>query len=337
MENRTVFCPACHALSDPRFLRRRETLPVRGEPIEVDAEVMVCARCGEEVTDMAIGDAILERAYAEYRVRHDILAPEQIRLLRESTGLSQRGFARLLGWGDVQVHRYETGALPDDAHNSVLMALQDPEMLYRFVQQRHERLLPLDQRKVQAAMNGRLSELGTAAMRRGLERRIEVYPLVDRGYRPFDLERVGQTVLYLVSGVRTGMVKLNKMLWYTDFLSYKRSSVAFVGLPYRHLPLGPVSDHYKLLFAEVEDEGYVRGDFVAYSSGAEGTEYKCAASFDTSLFTRDELCVLDAVKAQIGPLTASQAADLSHKERAWIETQPNDVISYDFAKDLSLN
>lgn len=337
MVNQTMSRSMCHGLHDRSVVQRREELPVRGEMIEVDAEVALCTKCGEEMTDMAMGDVILERAYAEYRRRHDILSQDQIRTLRESTGLSQRGFARLLGWGDVQVHRYETGALPDDAHNSLLMTLQDPGTLYRFVQQRHERLQPIDQRKVQAAMSGRLSELGMAAMRRGLEQRIEVYSLADRGYRPFDLERVGQAALYLVSGVQTGMVKLNKMLWYADFLSYKRSSVAFVGLPYRHLPLGPVSDHYKLLFAEVEDEGYVRGDFVAYSSGAEGTEYKPAANFDTSLFTSDEIGVLDAVKAYIGPLTASQAADLSHKERAWIETQPNDVISYDFARDLSLD
>jgi len=118
-------------------------------------DVALCAICGEEVTEMKMGDAILERAYAVYRLRHGILSPEQIRVLRESTGLSQRGFARLLGWDEVQVNRYETGTILDDAHNSLLVALQDPETLYRFVQQRHELLQPLDQRKVQAAMIGR--------------------------------------------------------------------------------------------------------------------------------------------------------------------------------------
>jgi len=51
---------------------RLETLPVHGEMIEVDAEVTLCVTCGEEVTNMAMGDAILERAYAVYRLRHDI-------------------------------------------------------------------------------------------------------------------------------------------------------------------------------------------------------------------------------------------------------------------------
>lgn len=332
-----MFCPACHDLRDRRIVHRRETLPVRGEMIEVDAEVALCATCDEEVTDMAMGDAILERAYAVYRLRHGTLSQEQIKTLRESTGLSQRGFARLLGWGEVQVHRYETGALPDDAHNSLLVALQDPEALYRFVQQRHALLQPLDQRKVQAAMNGRMSELGTAAMRRGLERRIEVYALADRGHRPFDLERVGQAVLYLVSGVQTGMVKLNKMLWYVDFLSYKRCAVALVGLPYRRLPYGPIADHYKSLFAEVEDEGYVQAELMEYPGGVEGAEYKPAATSDLSFFTGDEIAVLDVVKKRLGPLTAKQAADLSHAERAWIETPPNDVVSYTFARDLSLD
>lgn len=337
MVDEKVFCPACHALSDRHIEHRRETLVVRGDPIEVDADIAVCTQCGEEIGDMALSDAILERAYTEYRRRHDILSPTQIRALRESCGLSQRGFARLLGWGAIQVHRYETGALPDDAHNTLLVALQNAETLYGFIQQRLDRLQPLDRKKVEAAMNGRLAELGTAAVRRGIQQMIEAYPLVERGNRRFDFERIGHVIVYLTSGVRVGMVKLNKMLWYSDFLSYKRSSVALVGLPYRRLPHGPVPDRYKLLFAEVEDEGFVRSELTVYPAGYEGTEYEPAVPFDASLFTDDDLDVLRTVKACCGRLNGSQAADLSHEERAWRETPPNGVVSYSFAQDLSLD
>ncbi len=73
---------------------------------------------------MELDDATLERAYAIYRRRFSILTPNGIREIRERSGLSQRDFGRLLGWDDVTLHRYETGALPAIAHNAVLKMLE---------------------------------------------------------------------------------------------------------------------------------------------------------------------------------------------------------------------
>jgi hypothetical protein len=49
-----------------------------------------------------------------------------IRALREKYGLSQRNFSRLLGWGDITVHRYEAGALQDAAYNVLMVLIDDP-------------------------------------------------------------------------------------------------------------------------------------------------------------------------------------------------------------------
>ena len=43
------------------------------------------------------------------------LQPEEIEKIRKQYGLSQKNFARLLGWGDITIHRYESGAIQDDA------------------------------------------------------------------------------------------------------------------------------------------------------------------------------------------------------------------------------
>ncbi len=56
-----------------RIEHRRETLVVRGTPIDVDADVAVCATCGEDMADMELDDATLERAYTIYRRRSDVI------------------------------------------------------------------------------------------------------------------------------------------------------------------------------------------------------------------------------------------------------------------------
>src|SRR5690625_807753 len=69
----------------------------------------------------------LEEAYAEYRVRKNILIAEEIIELRERFGLSQRQFAKLLGWGHATISKYESGVLPSIPHNNTLALLKDPE------------------------------------------------------------------------------------------------------------------------------------------------------------------------------------------------------------------
>ena len=73
------------------------------------------------------------KAYNEYRRRHKLLQPEEIKEIREQYGLSQRSFAKILNWGDKTVHRYENGSLQDKAHNSLLLFLRNPENMKAYL------------------------------------------------------------------------------------------------------------------------------------------------------------------------------------------------------------
>jgi putative zinc finger/helix-turn-helix YgiT family protein len=330
------FCPDCMALTRRHIETRQEVHEVRGVPIEVTAEVAVCVDGGHDIADPDLDQATLERAYAAYRRQYGILLPAQIREIRERTGLGQRAFGRLLGWGEITVHRYETGALPDLAHNTLLVVLQDESTLFSFMERRLPFLSLRDRRIVQEVMLARLPQEGAATVRRGLEQLIQVQPLQARGSRPFDLERVGQMVVFFAERLRPPLTKLNKLLWYADFLNFKRSSLSMSGLAYKRLPLGPVPDQYKLLFPEVENEGFVRGEPVTYGDH-EGTDFEPLVPFDADLFSADERDVLEVVSQRLGPLTASQAVEMSHRERAWQETPPLAIVPYALAHSLSLD
>jgi putative zinc finger/helix-turn-helix YgiT family protein len=97
-----------------------------GEPVEYQARVRRCSVCKGEYAPTALEEENFRSAYDIYRRRHNLLFPEQIRATREKYGLSQRNFSRFLGWGDITVHRYEAGALPDTAYNVMLVLVDDP-------------------------------------------------------------------------------------------------------------------------------------------------------------------------------------------------------------------
>lgn len=96
------YCEVYGREVETKIITRKEVLNVCGEDIEVDAQVMVCTECGEE-----LDSATLINVYNEYRRRHKLLLPEEIRRIREQYGLSQRSFAKLLNWGDKTIRRYE--------------------------------------------------------------------------------------------------------------------------------------------------------------------------------------------------------------------------------------
>ena len=94
---------------------------------------MVCTVCGEELFNEELDSATLINAYNEYRRKHKLLLPEEIRKIREQYGLSQRSFAKLLNWGDKTIRRYENGAVQDRAHNSLLLFLREPENMRTYL------------------------------------------------------------------------------------------------------------------------------------------------------------------------------------------------------------
>ena len=139
------YCEECGREVETKVITKKETYDVCSEPIEVDAQVLVCAECGEEFYCEEFDNVTLINAYNEYRRRHKLLLPEEIKKIREQYGLSQRSFARLLNWGDKTICRYENGSIQDKAHNSLMLFLREPENMRTYLT---ENEIVLDERKM---------------------------------------------------------------------------------------------------------------------------------------------------------------------------------------------
>lgn len=92
------------------------------------------------------------RLYAEYRQRHGLLSPQQIRAIREKYALSQDGFATLLGTSPATLARYEGGSLQDKAYDQLLRACEFPSVMRDLLRREGEHLSPKQRRDVDAAL-----------------------------------------------------------------------------------------------------------------------------------------------------------------------------------------
>lgn len=121
-----MYCPKCDTEVESTVREVTETYPVKGEEITIRAQVRFCAACGEDIWDEELDAKNLLTAYAQYRQKHGMLQPDEIRQIREKYGLSQVAFARVLGLGDKTIARYENGSIADMAQNNLIALMHSP-------------------------------------------------------------------------------------------------------------------------------------------------------------------------------------------------------------------
>ncbi|MBM4339648.1 MAG: DUF4065 domain-containing protein [Deltaproteobacteria bacterium] len=326
-------CPNCEKETELELIHRAEDIKVRGETIKVEMKYYKCKNCGEEFEDPKSDDDPLDKAYREYRRRHGMMQPEEVRDFRKRFGLTQNEMSRLLGWGGATLSRYENGALQDETHEKALRLAMDPRNLLKLIEVTTD-VLPTEKRDrlVNELM---AAEQETCSLERVYEERFGKYEANElSGYRKLDLAKLFNAILYFSKG---GVLKtkLNKLLFYADFKHFKDYAVSITGARYAHIPFGPAPDKYALYFATLIENGEIRveeniiGDFI-------GEEFISLKEPDFSLFSDSELKILATVKEYFKEFNAKRITDFSHDEEAYKKTKHGDIISYEHASDLKL-
>ena len=147
-----MYCPNCDSEVKGLVRHISESYPVKGENISILAKVRVCECCNEIIWDEELDSQNLLNAFAEYREKHNLLQPEEIRAVREKYGLSQVSFARVLGFGDKTITRYENGSIPDAAQNNVMLLVKQPHNFEILLEQNKSRISPSDYATARACL-----------------------------------------------------------------------------------------------------------------------------------------------------------------------------------------
>lgn len=142
--NTMLYCPSCGREEPFTIETVKETYPVKGENIEIDAKVSYCCNCHSEVWNEELDSQNILDAYSRYRQKHCLLTPSQIRAIREKYNLSQSAFARALGLGEKTITRYERGSLQDRAHNGLIALSERPDAFRLLVERNKELLSPAE-------------------------------------------------------------------------------------------------------------------------------------------------------------------------------------------------
>ena len=336
-----AFCPNCEEYTKATLRVEKEVYNVRGAPIEIEAEVAICQKCGTKIFDEERDSQNLEKAYSHYRQKHKLLSPDEIRTIREKYGLSQRALSRLLGWGEITIHRYENGAVQDNVHNSTLRLIEDPRNMQNLFEANRNKLPAYKAARLEKTIAGFLQEDKEKTFQVSFEKLVS-HQHVDltSGFREFDLEKLNNVILYLVKRLDGVLkTKLNKLLWYCEFLHFKETSVSITGTQYVRLPYGPVPDNYELIIANMIHGGLLDKNEIPFDTtrGVVGEQFTTLAEPDESIFSKEEIKVMNFVADTFREYTSTEIMNKSHQESAYIKCEDGDIISYEYGKELPLS
>lgn len=143
-------------------------------------------------------------------------------------------------------------------------------------------------------------------------------------------------VLYFTSKVGTGAVwgkkKLYKLFYYLDFDFFEKYEKPITGDIYHKLPMGPAPSYLEAFIEELKKEGSLEVSRRTIGIGYKDTiVYKALKSPDLSIFSKEELKMLERIVRQYGNKTGTELETLTHKEAPYLAVEDGEEIPYELA------
>lgn len=279
---------------------------------------------GETWTTTEMDEANIFQIYNQYRLKHGIPFPDEISGLREHYGLSAAKMSQILGFGINQYRTYEDGEVPSVSNARTIIAAREKKVFISFVEASKSEMSQQEYLRIRKKVEAALGDY-----------KPPVQPSEFTGFRSLSPAKVANVVQLIISTIgSTFVTKMNKMLFYTDFIHYKKHGYGITGISYRALPFGPVPEHWGALYSSLN--GIDMEEFV-YPSGQSGIKLE-AVQHDDNILTESEINTVERVCTLFSHMSAGEISQTSHLEKGWIDNKDTRyAISYQNAFALNFD
>lgn len=280
-------------------------------------------------------NSLLNRLDA-YRIKNNLLTSSDIKQIRSKYKVTQAELSFLLGFGEVTITRYETKQIQETSNDNILREINNNAILAlnlleknkeKFSTKRYEEILAEIKNVIDKETYKYLNEQEIIC---------KYINYTDKsilnGNCILDINKLKNILAYITQ--KMGEVKkvvLMKLLWYIDALSFKNNNKSITGLVYVHMPFGalPIASDELLKLSSIKYD-------VIYNSD-EHLEYKITNNPEFKIvgLSKNEKEIMDIVIEKFKDYRSSEISEYMHKENAYSKTTPNEIISFEFAKELN--
>lgn len=331
-------CPLCDKTHEVEERKRVTSIVLKGEEVTYEERFYFCANADEDENEFetgAMANENLLNARNAYRIKKGLLTSDEIVEIRESYGLSQADLAKLLGWGEATVSRYESKAIQDETYDTMLRLIKDnPLQALEFLKKNADKFTPKKRMEIKSKIVEKLDSYGKEYLTRqtfeGEYANFEE-PSDSNGFTVLNIDKIEAMISYIAEKVSNLFkVKLMKMLWYSDVLAFIENGFAMTGMVYRHEPMGALPiGHYSLMNLEnlnIKEEMSYNYDTMLHVYPTVGMDY--------SILSDGEKAILDKVIEKFKNFKAKEIVDYMHQEKGYKETNAGEIIPFSLAKEI---
>ena len=153
------------------------------------------------------------------------------------------------------------------------------------------------------------------------------------GFAQPSLDKLKNLILFFIDKCgRIYQTKLNKLLFYTDFYSFKTNGIAITGLTYTMTDYGPTPQCHHWLYEKSFKEIKPYNSIIGYHTK---TELTAIVKPDLSVFSENEIQIMNHIYSTLGQLSGYKIASLDFKDDSWKAKIGHDNL-LDFSYAFSL-
>jgi uncharacterized phage-associated protein len=314
-----------------KLVRELAKFQFRKEDFEILYHYYLCDQSKESFTNDKLDKINQIQVHNKYREKYGIPFPEEIVAIKEKYGVTSSKMSEILGFGTNTYRLYEDEEMPSVSNGRLILSIIQPE---EFIRQVNASSHILTTKEVEKFVN-RAKEIEQHESYKNIGSSILISNLLSdkpseySGYKKLSIEKAMSVIYYLGNHIELYKTKLNKLLFYTDFLFYQEFGTSITGLKYRAIPFGPVPSDFDKLYLKLQEDNKIEIQEVAFDNGHYGDIIRPLNNNYNGLCSIEEQQVLDKVIDRFRNLSSRQIADVSHNEKAWLENiEEKNIISY---------
>lgn len=314
------------------------TIEFRKEFVEIVFHFYRCEDTREQFTSVELDELNMGQVYNQYREKYNIPFPDEISKIRAQYDVPANRMSEILGFGVNSYRQYESGDIPSTANAKLIQMAKDPEKFLDMIHLCTTLEEPLKSKylfKTKALIQERQKNKSDKYLMNYLVG--SGSPGIYSGYRNPDLDKFTAMIVYFSEQLSPFKTKMNKLLFYADFLMFKTTGFSISGLSYSAMGMGPVPYHFQTIYEYLALKGDIEIITTEFADGGTGERFNAPQKkmYKKDVFSDNELRVIKKVANSFKKTSTADIIAISHSEKAWLENYKNNArISYQYAFDL---
>ena len=298
-----------------KVIYKPDTVSYRGEDYLCIYTMFQDEDSGETFTTTESDTVWYNQVTNQYRAKYGIPYTDEIVALRERYGVSATKMSVILGFGVNQYRLYEMGEVPSESNGKMIRSAMNPRVFLDLVDSSRNHLTEREYAKITARVREVINQVSQwHEERAAVSRLFHTRRGPENGFAPQSTVRLKNLLLYVIKQMGdVFQTKMNKVLFYIDFLSYRERGMAISGLAYNAIDFGPVPQRWDRVYSAF-DEIIPQPRIVR---DQECIALTAIADADMTCFTDSERKMIDTICAKTKDLSAHDISELSHNEPAW--------------------